>query len=544
MENYYDYIVIGSGFGGSVSAMRLSEKGYSVLLIEKGKRIKDKDFPKSDWNIRKFLWAPLLRCFGFQKLTFFKEVFILGGVGVGGGSNVYGNTHMIPGDEFFENKVWAHYRDWEKTLTPFYDKAKFMLGTIPYTDFHREDEILKEVARDMGKEESFGGVNIGVYYGDPNKEIDPYFKGLGPARKGCQKCAGCMIGCRHNAKNTLEKNYLYFAEKFGTEILPETLATSISHDGAYYTVETKSSTKLFGKEKKSFRAKGLVVSGGVIGTLKMLLSQKFENGTLSKLSDKLGSNIRTNSEMLCGIANTDEKLNHGVAISSYFNPDKDTHIEVVKYNTESGAMGRLAAMAAGPGPGVVRIGKMIGHIISKPRQFLKATFKFRKWGDQSLILLVMQSLEESMKMVWKKGLFGGSMKFDSKSSKAVSAYIDIGQQVLYRYAEKVNGTPQNVLTEILFNTPMTAHILGGCPMGKNADEGVVNDKFEVNGYPNMYVLDGSIIPCNLGVNPSLTITTLSEYAMAQIPKKDGYHGKSLDEMLKEIESKQSVKVER
>ncbi|ANQ48481.1 FAD-binding protein [Flammeovirga sp. MY04] len=519
----FDYIVIGSGFGGSVSGMRLAEKGYKVLIIEKGKKLENKDLPKSDWNIKKFLWAPIIKCFGPQSLTFFKEVFILGGVGVGGGSNVYGNTHMYPGDHFFQNKVWSHLNsNWKTTLAPFYDLAKFMLGSKPFKDFHKEDYILKEIASEMDKESSFGGVNIGVYYDDFDKEDnDPYFEGLGPKRSPCKKCAGCMLGCPHNSKNTLEKNYLYFAEKFGAQIMPETMVTGILPKEGYYDVNIENSTSFFNKKPKTLKAKGVIVSAGVIGTMKLLLKEKYQTKNLNKISNQLGGNIRTNSEMLCGVSNANTKLNNGVAISSYFNPDDHTHIEVVKYNTSSGAMGRMASLATGPGPTGLRFVKLLGNILTKPISFLKSTFKVHKWGDNSIILLVMQSIEESMKLQWKKGVFGHKLSFDSKNSFAVPAYIEVGQKVLHKYAKKVDGVPLNALSEILFNTPMTAHILGGCNMGKDADEGVVNERFEVNNYPNFYVLDGSIIPCNLGVNPSLTITSLSEYAMSLIPEKEG-----------------------
>ncbi|OHX65501.1 GMC oxidoreductase [Flammeovirga pacifica] len=535
----YDYIVIGSGFGGSVSSMRLSEKGYKVLVIEKGKRITNKDLPKSDWNIKKFLWAPLLKCFGPQSLSFFKEVFILGGVGVGGGSNVYGNTHMYPGDHFFDNKAWSHLnKNWKATLKPFYDKARFMLGSKPFTDFHLEDDILKEIASDMGKESSFGGVNVGVYYDDAEKEEnDPYFNGLGPKRSPCKKCAGCMLGCPHNSKNTLEKNYLYFAEKFGAKILPETYVQNIQYNDGLYHVEVESSTSFFNKNKRTISAKGVIVSAGVIGTMKLLLKEKFQTKNLDQLSDQLGSNIRTNSEMLCGISNANVKLNNSVAISSYFNPDDHTHIEVVKYNTSSGAMGRMASLATGPGKTGVRFVKLLGNILTNPLDFIRSTFKIHKWGENSLILLVMQSVEESLKLQWKKGIFGYNLSFDSKNSFAVPAYIDIGQKVMHQYAKKVDGVALNALSEIAFNTPMTAHILGGCNMGESSDEGVVNERFEVNNYPNMYVLDGSIIPCNLGVNPSLTITSLSEYAMSLIPEKEGNKNTPLDQQLENLKIK-------
>jgi len=509
IEVDYDFIVIGSGFGGSVSAMRLAEKGYSVLVLEKGKRFSPRDFPKSDWNLRKFLWLPAIRWFGFQKINFFRRITILSGVGVGGGSIVYGNTHMVPPTAFFKNPAWANDRDWEKELKPYYEKAKFMLGTIPHTKLHEEDHILKEVAKDMGKGTSFSGVNLGVYFGNTDEERDPYFNGLGPLRSGCTECAGCMVGCRFNAKNTLDKNYLYFAESFGAKILPESRVIKIEHTGDQYIIHTTSSTSWFSRKNQTVRSRGLVVSGGVLGTLNLLLKQKYHYGTLEKLSPNLGKNVLTNSESLCGISNADRKLNNGVAISSYFNPDAHTHIEVVKYNDHSGAMGRLGTLAVSGGSGVVRTAKLIAQIIRHPLNFLKMTFTIRGWGKRSIIFLVMQSLDNSMRLIWRRGLFGSQMSFKNDQSSKVPAYIPVGQEVMHRYAKKVRGIPQNVLPEILLNMPMTAHILGGCPMGYSDREGVVNERFEVHNYPNMYVLDGSIMPCNLGGNPRLTITALS-----------------------------------
>ncbi|MCG8306600.1 MAG: GMC family oxidoreductase [Cytophagales bacterium] len=519
MDGEFDYIVIGSGFGGSVSAMRLSEKGYSVLVLEKGKRFKPKDFPKTDWNFRKFLWMPKIKWFGFQNLTFFRQVTILSGVGVGGGSIVYGNTHMFPPDRFFNNPVWTRFKDWKNVLTPFYDVARKMLGTVPLTDLKEEDLLLREVATEMGKADSFSGVNVGVYFGDTDKETDPYFNGKGPMRTGCTACAGCMVGCRYNAKNTLDKNYLYFAEQHGAKIKERTYVYRIEYTQNKYVVYTKQSGSWFKKHKRTFIAKGLIVSGGVLGTMNLLLKQKYKYKTLPNLSDQLGEHVLTNSESLCGVSNADRKLNNGVAISSYFNPDEHTHIEIVKYNDRSGAMGRLGTLAVGSGSGIVRFAKWVLTAILHPIKLLRLTFTFKNWGRNSIIFLVMQSLDNSMRLIWKKGIIGSTMSFKNDKAAKVPAYIPIGQEVMKRYAGKVNGIAQNVWPEILLNIPMTAHILGGCPMGNTKDEGVVDDKFEVYGYKNMYILDGSVIPCNLGVNPSLTITALAEYAMDQVPEK-------------------------
>ncbi len=528
-DKIYDYIIIGSGFGGSVSAMRLAEKGYSVLILEMGKEYRPKDFPKNNWKLRKFFWSPMLRWFGFQRLTFFKEVFILSGVGVGGGSLVYANTHMFPPDEFFNNPSWMKTRDWKATLTPFFDKAKFMLGTVKRDVFKREDELLREVAVEMGREDSFEGVSVGVYFGDTEKEKDPYFEGLGPLRKGCTECAGCMVGCKEKAKNSLDFNYLYFAKKFGAKILAETKVNRINYANKEYEIHTESSTGFFNKKRRVFRSRNLVISGGVLGTLDLLLKQKFKYQSLPNLSDQLGDNLRTNSETLCGVTAKNEKLNHGVAITSVFNPDDDTHIEIVKYPNGSNSMKMFATLATEKGHPLVRPLMWFGNIFVKPKHFFKQIFG-RKFAEKSVIFLVMQSLDNSMKMVYKRFPYSRISIFNRKENR-VPAYIGVGQEVMNRYAKKVDGIPQNALTEVMFNMSSTAHILGGIPMGEDASKGVINDRFEVHNYPGMYILDGSIIPGNLGVNPSLTITAISEYAMSLIPEKEGNTITPLDEQI-------------
>ena len=513
----HDYIIIGSGFGGSVSAMRLAEKGYDVLVLEKGKRYESKDFARSNWQLGKYLWAPALKLFGIQQLSFFKEVFVIHGVGVGGGSLVYANTHLQPGDEFYQNPRWSHFRDWKSALVPFYEKARFMLGSAPARNDYADDRLLREVARDMGREHSFQRVDVGVYYGDPDKPVDPYFGGEGPLRNGCIECAGCMVGCRHNAKNTLDKNYLFFAQKHGAQVEAETLVERIEYDEKeqIYTVHTRRSTS-WRPQRRSFKSRGLVVSAGVLGTLKLLLAQKHEHQTLPHLSDALGDNLRTNSESLCGVVNAREKLNNGGAISSVFQADEHTNIELCKFPDKSGAMLRLGSMSAGEGPPLLRTAKLIGNIFRRPGQFLRMLFS-RDLAKNGVVLLVMQTLDNSMRMIWKNG----RMRMDNQAEgyQKVPAYIASGQEVMHRFAEKSGGTASNALTEIVFNMASTAHIMGGCPMGRNDAEGVVDDRFRVFNYPNMYILDGSIIPCNPGVNPSLTITALSEYAMAQVPPR-------------------------
>ena len=531
-DSLYDYIIIGSGFGGSVSAMRLSEKGYRCLVLEKGKSFEAKQMPTSDWDIRKYIWLPALRLFGLMKLSFFKEVLVVSGTGVGGGSLIYANTHLVPPDTFFENPVWKHLNDWKTVLTPYYEKAKFMLGTTVYPRFDTEDAILKAVAEDMGRGDTFHPVNVGVYYGDTREAKDPYFNGLGPLRTGCIDCAGCMTGCRYNAKNTLDKNYLFFAKKNGTEILPETLVTKIEYDekAKEYRIHTEKTTGFFwNKQRKIFRSKGLVVSGGVLGTMELLLKQKHHYKTLPLLSDMLGANIRTNSESITGMVFSNQKLNHGAAISSGFNPDDNTKVEVVKYNNGSGLIAKLASFSTDGHNSLARATQLIRKIVQNPIRFLRILTK-KEWGKESMMMLVMQNLDNALKMEWKKRLFGGKMRF-AKEGISVPVYIPVGQEVLYRYAKKVNAEPLNSVVESLFNLSTTAHILGGCTMSETDKTGVIAPDFQVHNYPNMYVLDGSVIQGNLGVNPSLTITALSEYAMAQIPEKEGNKQVSLEKQL-------------
>jgi cholesterol oxidase len=512
----FDYIIIGSGFGGSVAALRLAEKGYSVAVLEQGQRFSPDDFPESDWNLKKFLWAPAIGWHGILRCHFFREVFVLTGTGVGGGSLVYANTLMKPGDEFFNNPAWLKGTDWKEQLSVHYETACKMLGAARFpVSGNAEDQVLRDIAAEMKREETFSLVETGVYYGDPDKETDPYFNGDGPLRKGCTGCAGCMTGCRENAKNTLDKNYLWFAEKLGARIFPGTKACKIDVKEGIYRIHTRKS----GRDGVNgiFESRGLVVSAGTTGTLELLLKQKFRYKTLTNLSGTLGSNVRTNSQSISGMVEVDRKLNNGVAITSIFSPEPGTHIEMVKFNDRSGAITHIGGFSADHSNPKIRAGHVIVRSLRHPIRLLKLLFSFR-WGKRSIVMLVMQTHDSALKMELKKGLFGTRLRFDRNSGK-VPAFIPSGQKVLHRYAEKVNGTPLNSLTESLFNMSTTAHIIGGCPMGKAGSEGVVDDNFRVHGYENMYILDSSVIPCNPGVNPSLTILALSEYAMGKIDAK-------------------------
>ncbi len=524
----YDYIIIGSGFGGSVSAMRLAEKGYSVLVIEKGRRFEPGDFPKTNWNLKKYIWLPFIGFFGFQKLDLYKHAFILSGTGVGGGSLVYANTLMIPSSEFFTNPQWNEHGNWENLLNPCYKKAAFMLGRTKFEKINTEDELLKEVAREMGKVESFDNVHVGIYFNDDKTEKDPYFNGQGPLRKPCTNCAGCMVGCREDAKNSLDKNYLWFAQKYGARIISENTVWKIGYRDGVYTIYTHETGGFIRKKKKIYRSKGIVVSGGVLGTMKLLLNQKYIHKTLPLLSDRLGECVRTNSETLCTATFANRKMNNTIAISSIFHPDKNTSIEVVKYPNGSNVMRNLLTMATDrKGSHQLRIFHFFTKLVTRPGLFLRMAFN-TKWAENTLIFLVMQTLDNKARIVLKKWPNRKKLTIKNDYKQKVPAYIPVGQEVMNRFSKKVNGHPQNSTMEILMNVPSTAHILGGTPMGKNRETGVIDENFRAFGYPDFYVLDGSVVQGNLGVNPSLTIAALAEFAMEKIPEHPENKVKRID----------------
>ncbi len=527
----YDFIVIGSGFGGSVASLRLAEKGYSVLILEQGKRYNPPDFPRTNLNFPKYLWVPVLRFFGFQKLSFYSTASILSGTGVGGGSLVYANTLYIPPDTFFDNESWQRFGKWKTILEPFYTKASFMLGRKKYNKLNIEDRTLEDVSKDMNVHETFESVYVGVNLDGIEEESDPYFNGMGPMRKGCVECGGCMVGCRENAKNTLDRNYLWFAEKLGVKILPETKAEKISFTDNEYKVETCSVTSFFWRKRKVFRSKGLIVAAGALGTLDLLLKQKYKYHSLPLLSDTLGHELRTNAETLCAVSGASEKLNNGLAITSVFSPDPFTHVEIVKYPDKSNAMKWFFGLSVdGAETSAGRSMKLLRKTVTHPRLFLKTLFNL-SWSTNMVIFLVMQTTDNAMKMVWRNGVLGGRMKIDNRGNKKVPAFIPIGQEVMERYATKVAGISQNILLEVFFNRPTTAHILGGCPMSETPETGVVDNKLRVHGYPDFYITDGSVIQGNIGVNPSLTITAMAEYSMNMIPPKEG---SSLSEISKQL----------
>ncbi len=522
----YDYLIIGSGFGGSVSAHRLTEKGYRVGIIEKGRRLPTNQLPQSNWNIWKSIWAPALGLRGILSITTLKDVVIFHGSAVGGGSVVYANTHLEPLDAFFTDKRWDGLEDdWNAELAPFYAEARRMLGSVRAPRTYRVDETLRDVLTDMGTGESFDHHTVGVFFGEPGKTVpDPYFGGEGPDRTGCTHCGACMIGCRVGAKNSLDKNYLYFAEKNGAQVHADTMVTGITpRDGAGghtgYSVATRSVGGLF-KKKRTFTAKNVVLSAGVLGTVKLLFQCR-DAGTLPNVSKALGTYVRTNSESIQGVTCDDDKLGIGVAISSGgFTPD-GTHIEMVRYGDKADAMSAIATVHTGAGK-LPRQLYWIAAMIRHPLQTLRPFVWPFGWSKKSAIVLAMQALDNSMELRWTRNWwwpFGKSLTSDWGDREPPPTFLPEAHEVAERLAEKLGGRAGSIMPEVALDTTTTAHILGGCPMGESPDDAVIDKHNRVFGYEGLYVVDGSMIPANLGVNPSLTITALAERAMSYVPEK-------------------------
>lgn len=523
----YDYVIIGSGFGGSVSALRLSEKGYKVLVIEKGKWWKPEDFPKNNWHLRKWLWLPSFRFFGFFKMTFLKHVGILSGVGVGGGSLVYANTLPRPKRAFFNTGSWAGIIDWQKEMEPFYKTAEKMLGATRTPKLYDADLALKEVAKKMGHDKEFEPTDVAVFFGEPEVEVpDPFFNGEGPRRAGCNYCGACMTGCRYNAKNTLDKNYLYLAMKKGAEVLAEqrvvdvrpvgtSLGSDEKEDGSQgYEITYKKSTAVLSNHTGKVKTKGVIFSGGVLGTVRLLLDMK-EKG-LSRLSKMTGDDIRTNNESLIQVHSPggQNDFSKGVAIGSIFPPDEDSHVEPVRYGSGSGFFKLMGVPLTFGKNGWNRSGKLLKHLVTKPASWLQIYFS-KNFARESLILLFMQHLDSTLR--FKKGSF--NLNSTVSTGKAPTSFILRAKELADYTSEVINGKPFVMTTEALFGIPTTAHIMGGAVIGDSPETGVIDKQHKVFGYQNMYVCDGSAISANPGVNPSLTITAMTERAMGFIPEK-------------------------
>jgi cholesterol oxidase len=521
-----DVLVIGSGFGGSVSALRMREKGYSVTVLERGKRFAPTDFAKTNWDMRRSIWLPLAKCFGILRLSLFSDVFVLSGAGVGGGSLVYANTLYVPPQAFFRNGPWAKMKDWETELAPHYRVAQFMLGVTQNTFEGEPDRVLESIANEQGKGHTYVRTPVAVYFGTPGKRApDPFFGGKGPDRSGCTLCGGCMVGCRHDAKNTLDKNYLYFAEQLGAKVLPERTVTRVRalEDGTY-EVEHVRSGAWFAKDRQTLRARKVVLSAGVLGSVKLLLEAK-ERGDLPNVSDALGSKVRTNSEAILGVDAEAPKESYakGIAITSSFHPDEHTHVEVVRYSEGSDALVPLSTLLTDGGGSVPRIVRWMGNVARHPLTWMKSLWPFGR-AKRGVFLLVMQTLDNSISLRFRRKwtrLFARSFDTDRGEGAPNPTYIPLGNEVARVFAKKVRGNAYSSILEVLFDVPTTAHILGGAAIAPSRDEGVIGEDAQVFGHPGLYVCDGSMVPANLGVNPSLTITALTEHAMSKVPVREG-----------------------
>ena len=522
----YDWLIVGSGFGGSVSALRLAEKGYRVGVLEQGRRFRDEDYAASTWQLRRWLWAPALGLRGIFRMTPFKDAFIASGTAVGGGSTVYANTLYRASPEFFANPQWNGLEDWHRVLGPHYDTAERMLGVKEVPQGSDGQDLLREVGREFGVEHTFRRTPVGVYFGRPGHEVpDPYFGGDGPPRKGCTFCGACMVGCREGAKNTLLKNYLWFAERRGAEILPEREVVDIRPIGAAdgsegYVVTTQHPGAWFRKRRRSFTTRGIVMSAGALGTNRLLARCRL-SGSLPRVSDRLGQLVRTNSESILAVTLPEGIARpwNDVAISSSIHPRPDTHIEFVTYGRKGDAMALLFTLLTGDGSRLTRPLLWLGNVLRHPLTFLKTLWP-AGWSERTVIFLVMQTLDNAISFRARRGLFGGvSLSTEQDPEKPNPTFIEAGNRAAEWLAQKTGGIAQSMVLEAWANIPTTAHILGGAVIGRDAASGVVDSRSRLFGYANFLVCDGSTVPANPGVNPSLTITAMSEHAMSHVAAK-------------------------
>jgi cholesterol oxidase len=533
----FDFVVIGSGFGGSVAALRLAEKGYRTLVLERGRRFHDEDYPQTNWNLRKFLWIPALRCFGIMQFTLLKGFMIMHSSGVGGGSLLYANVLMRPDERLFDAPAWRDLADWRTILPPHYDTASRMLGVTTNPRLWPADEIIRDIAAEMGQAATFRPTEVGVFFGEPGREgetvPDPYFDGAGPPRAGCIHCGGCMVGCRYNAKNTLVKNYLHLAERLGVEVRAEAEVRNIrplrpgQRDGARYEVVYRRTTAWLPGSTRRMRTRQVVLSAGVLGTLGLLFRCRDVTRTLPDLSPQLGELVRTNSEALLGITSRDDAIDHseGIAITSVFRPDAVTQIEPVRYSKGSGMIRLIATPMIRQKARDSLLGRLLQTLSAElrhPRDFLR-TRLLPGWALRTTILLVMQTEDNLMRLGLGRHLltrFRRGLVSQPDDEKTIQVQLPVAEAVTQQFAARTNGIPQVPIHENLLNIPTTAHILGGCRFGRTPDEGVIDLHCAVFNYPGLYVVDGSIMPANPGINPSLTITALAEYAMSHIPPRE------------------------
>lgn len=512
----FDVVVVGSGFGGAVSALRLAEKGYRVGVLEAGRRFADHELPRTSWRLRDFLWAPSLGLLGIQRIHVLKDVLILAGAGVGGGSLNYANTLYVPGESFFADPQWAGITDWADELAPYYDQAARMLGVVDNPTMTPSDVAMKAVADEMGVGHTFRLTPVGVFFGEgPGvAQADPYFGGVGPDRTGCTQCGECMTGCRHGAKNTLPKNYLALAELAGARVYPLTTVRAITErpEGGY-TIET---VRTGSRRVRTLSATQVVVAAGTYNTQQLLHRMK-DSGRLRRLSPALGRLTRTNSESLLGAVTrtVTADFSQGVAITSSFYPEPQTHVEPVRYGKGSNAMGLLQSLLTTPIPGRPRWQAFARDIARQPVQTLRM-LDVRRWSERGIISLGMQTDDNSMTLSGRRSRLRGWHLTSRQDDKPAPTYLPVAQDVVRRLARRIGGVPAGSVAENV-GLAMTAHFVGGCPIGADAEHGVVDGYHRAYGHEGLHIVDGSAITANLGVNPSLTITAQAERAMAMWP---------------------------
>ena len=520
MERDFDVVVIGSGFGGSVSALRLTEKNYRVCVLEAGRRFSDKDFPKTSWRLSKFIYAPRLGLRGIQRIHALPDVLVLAGAGVGGGSLVYANTLYIPPDTYFNDRQWKHITDWKSELLPWYDQASRMLGVADNPFFSPSDAAMKEAAIEMGVGHTFRMAPLGVYFGDgPGApSADPFFGGKGPVRNGCMQCGACMTGCRFNAKNTLPKNYLGLAEGAGAKVFAEHTVTKIEQKAnGSWKISARKSSSWFGR-KRIFTANQVIVAAGTYNTQKLLHGMK-SAGVLPKLSATLGKLSRTNSEALTGALMQDDKVDYsqGSAITSSFFPDEFTHVEPVRYGVGSNAMGLLQTIMTDGHKASERRKQWLTTVLRHP-SMLARVLNVRRWSQRTVIALVMQNVDSAVTVSMKKSIFGRRLTSQNDSETPNATYIPAANEVVRKIAEKNGGIAGGHIGDLI-GAPFTAHFVGGCVIGDSQNSGVIDPYHRVWNYPTLHVVDGASVTANLGVNPSLTITAQAERALSMWPNK-------------------------
>jgi cholesterol oxidase len=519
----YDVVVVGSGFGGSVAALRLTEKGYRVAVVEAGRRFADDEFARTSWDLRRYLWAPAIGCFGIQRIHLLNDVLVLAGAGVGGGSLNYANTLYRPPRPFYADRQWAHITDWESELGPYFDQAGAMLGVVTNPTVTPSDEVMRQVAKDMGIEDSYHPTPVGVFFGEPGRRAaDPFFGGAGPERTGCTECGSCMTGCRVGAKNTLVKNYLYLAERSGAKVVPMTTVTSLrERDDGSYDVRLRRTGTRSKRFRTTITADHVVLAAGTWGTQHLLHAMR-DTGSLPRLSPRLGELTRTNSEAIIGAGRTRvdpaRDFSRGVAITSSIHPDATTHIEPVRYGKGSNAMGLLQTVATDGSLRTPRWRQALRFMLRHPVTTAGLLSTYR-WSERTVILLVMQSLDNSITTYTRPGLFG-RRRYTSKQGHGEPnpTFIPAGHRANELTARHIGGVAGGTWGE-LADIPLTAHFIGGCPIGMDAEHGVIDPYHRVHNYPGISVVDGSAISANLGVNPALTITAQAERAFALWPNK-------------------------